>query len=70
MEEYECSIKERWYSEPTCMCLFRSFVNVTNNLFPVYSGFNNDNINIDPDFGDPSSLEPLTVMFQVGCKVA
>ena len=26
----------------------------------VHSGFDDDNINIDPDFGDPSSLEPPT----------
>jgi len=32
LEEYEHSIKERWYPEPTRMCLFRSFVNVTNVL--------------------------------------
>ena len=29
-------------------------------LFPVRSGFDDDDINIDPDFGDPSSLEPPT----------
>ncbi len=26
LDEYECSIREKWYSEPTCMCLFMSLL--------------------------------------------
>ncbi len=35
---------------------------MTNDLFPVHSDFDDDNIIIDPDFGarSPSSLEPPT----------
>ena len=62
LEEYKCSVMERWYSKPTYLCPFRSFFDMTDILFPVHSGFDNDNIDIDANFGAPfkSSLDPLT----------
>ncbi len=63
LEEYKCSIMEKWYSNPTSMCPFTSFFNMTDILFPVCSGFDNNNLNTDADyFGAPSSpgLDPPT----------
>jgi len=63
LEEYKCSIMEKWYSNPTSMCPFTSFFNMTDILFPVRSSFDNNNLNTDADyFGAPSSpgLDPPT----------
>jgi hypothetical protein len=62
LKEYERSVMERWYSKPTRLCPFKSFFDMTDILFPVHSGLDDDNINIDANFGDPSksSLDPPT----------
>ena len=39
---------------------FYVFVSMPDDLFPARSGFKDDNISIDADFGAPSSLESPT----------
>jgi hypothetical protein len=37
LEEYERSVRERWYSKPTRLCPFRSFFDIESTKLPPRS---------------------------------